>query len=99
MSRTALRATEPPVQWVPGVLFPEVKRDQGVTLTAHPHLGPRSRMSRSYTSSPLVAYVVVAGQLYFKTDKHLVEICGLVIIPKSFLSTACKWNMFRRQKH
>jgi hypothetical protein len=23
-----------------------------VTLTTHPHLGPRSRMSRSYASSP-----------------------------------------------
>jgi hypothetical protein len=29
-----------------------VKRGRGVTLTTHPHLVPRSRMSRSYTSSP-----------------------------------------------
>jgi hypothetical protein len=28
------------------------KRGRGVTLTTHPHLGPRSRMSTSYTSSP-----------------------------------------------
>jgi hypothetical protein len=28
------------------------KRGRGVTLTTHPHLVPRSRMSRSYTSSP-----------------------------------------------
>jgi hypothetical protein len=33
--------------------FPRAKRSQGVTLTTHPHLVPRSRMSRSYTSSPL----------------------------------------------
>jgi hypothetical protein len=32
--------------------FPELKRGQGVKLTAHPHLVPRSRMSRSYTSCP-----------------------------------------------
>jgi hypothetical protein len=32
--------------------FPGVKRGRGVTLTTHPHLVPRSRMSRSYTSSP-----------------------------------------------
>jgi hypothetical protein len=32
--------------------FPGSKRGQGVTLITHPHLVPRSRMSRSYTSSP-----------------------------------------------
>jgi hypothetical protein len=32
--------------------FPRAKCDQGVTLTTHPHLVPRSRMSRSYTPLP-----------------------------------------------
>jgi hypothetical protein len=32
--------------------LPRVKRGLGVTLTTHPHLVPRSRMIRSYTSSP-----------------------------------------------
>jgi hypothetical protein len=32
--------------------FPGAKRGLGVTLTTPPHLMPRSRMSRSYTSSP-----------------------------------------------
>jgi hypothetical protein len=27
-----------PIQWVPGVLSPGVKRGRGVTLTTHPHL-------------------------------------------------------------
>jgi hypothetical protein len=35
--------------------FPGAKRGRGVTLTTHPHVVPRSRMSRSYTSSPLSA--------------------------------------------
>jgi hypothetical protein len=52
VSRPALGPTQPPVQWVPGVLSPGVKPGRGVTLTTHPHLVPRSRMSRSYTSSP-----------------------------------------------
>jgi hypothetical protein len=52
VSRPALGPTQPPVQWVPGVLSPGVKRGRGVTLTTHPHLVRRSRMSRSYTSSP-----------------------------------------------
>jgi hypothetical protein len=32
--------------------FPGLKPGRGVTLTTHSHLVPRSRMSRSYTSSP-----------------------------------------------
>jgi hypothetical protein len=37
VSRPALGPTQPPVQWVPGVLSPGVKRGQGVTLTTHTH--------------------------------------------------------------
>jgi hypothetical protein len=44
--------TQPPIQWVPEVLSPGLKRGRGVTLTTHPHLVPRLCMSRSYTSSP-----------------------------------------------
>jgi hypothetical protein len=35
-----------------GVLSPRVKSGRGVTLITHPHLVPRSSMSRSYTTSP-----------------------------------------------
>jgi hypothetical protein len=35
-----------------GVLTPGVKGGQAVTLTIHPHLVSKSRMSRSSTSSP-----------------------------------------------
>jgi hypothetical protein len=52
VSRPALGPTQPPVQWVPGVLSAGVKRGRGVTLTTHPHLVPRSWMSRRYASSP-----------------------------------------------
>jgi hypothetical protein len=33
-----LGPTQPPIQWVPGVLSPGEKRGRGVTLTTHPHL-------------------------------------------------------------
>jgi hypothetical protein len=36
MSRPTLGPTQPPVQWVPGVLSPGVKRSRCVTLTTHP---------------------------------------------------------------
>jgi hypothetical protein len=52
VSRPSLGPTQPPVQWVPGAFSPGVKRSRGVTLTTHPHLVPRSKMSRSYSSSP-----------------------------------------------
>jgi hypothetical protein len=37
-----LGPTQPPVQWIPGVLSPGVKRGRDVMLTTHPHLVPRS---------------------------------------------------------
>jgi hypothetical protein len=43
--------------------FPGVKRGLGVTLTTHPHLVPRSRMIRSYTSSPPWCCMACTGQL------------------------------------
>jgi hypothetical protein len=38
VSRPALGPTQPPVQLVPRVLSPELKRGRGVSLTTHPHL-------------------------------------------------------------
>jgi hypothetical protein len=58
VSRPALGPTQPPVQWVPGVLSPGLKRGRGVTLTTNLHLVLRSRMSRSYTSSPSKTFMV-----------------------------------------
>jgi hypothetical protein len=37
-SRPALGPTQPPIQWVPGVLSPGVKLGQSVMLTTHSHL-------------------------------------------------------------
>jgi hypothetical protein len=38
--------------WLGRALPPGTKRSRGVTLTTHPHLMSRSRMSSSYTFSP-----------------------------------------------
>jgi hypothetical protein len=64
VSRPSLRPTPPPVQWVPGVLSQRIKRSRGVTLTIHPHLVPRSRMSRSYTPSPPSAFMACSGTTF-----------------------------------
>jgi hypothetical protein len=61
VSRPALRPTQPPVQWVAGVLYRGLKRGRGVTLITHPLLVPRSRMSRSYISSPPSAFAACSG--------------------------------------
>jgi len=41
--------------------FPGVKRVRDVTLTTHHHLVPRSRISRSYTSSSPSAFTACSG--------------------------------------
>ena len=41
--RSALRPTQPPVQWVPGLSW-GVKCGQGMTLTPHPLLVMRSKI-------------------------------------------------------
>jgi hypothetical protein len=60
----ARRPTQPPVQWVPWVLSPGVKRGRGVTLTTHRHLVLGSRMSRSYTSFPPCTFMACSGTLF-----------------------------------
>jgi hypothetical protein len=60
VSKPALRPTKPPVQWYRRS-FPLGKARPGIMLTTHPHLVPKSRMSRSYTSSSPSATVACSG--------------------------------------
>jgi hypothetical protein len=64
-SRQALRLTQPPIQWVPGVLSGGVKRGRGVTLTTHPHLVAEVKYEMElYLLCPHAPPWRVAGQLY-----------------------------------
>jgi hypothetical protein len=66
VSRPALGPTQPPV------LSPGVKRGRGVTLTTHPHVVPRTRMSMRYIFSFPWRLHSVAGRLYFIVAPHTV---------------------------
>jgi hypothetical protein len=59
-SRPALGPSQPPVQWIPGVLSPGVKRP-GRDADHSPHLVPRLSRNRSYTSSPPCASMACSG--------------------------------------
>jgi hypothetical protein len=58
MSRLVLGPTQPPIQWVPGVLSPGVKR-QDVKMTTHLQLVPRKRMVELYFHSPIRLHGIV----------------------------------------
>jgi hypothetical protein len=58
-SRPALGPTQPPIQWVPGVLSPGVKHGRGVTLTTHPHIVPR--LKGAVPPLPPCAFVACSG--------------------------------------
>jgi hypothetical protein len=64
VSTPAVRPTKPPIQCVPGVLSPEVKRGRGVTLTTHPIYCRGQEWVWSIFPLPLVVCMAVAGQLY-----------------------------------
>jgi hypothetical protein len=77
VSRPALGSTQPPVQWVPGVLSPGLKRGRGVTLTTHTHLVPRSRMSMSYTPLTPSASVACSGTALAFITLYAKDVSGL----------------------
>jgi hypothetical protein len=62
-----------------GSLFPEIKRGQGVTLTPHPNLVPRSRM-RSYTPLPLSYFMAYSGTALLVTFTSILFIIMMMII-------------------
>jgi hypothetical protein len=56
---------------VPAVVSLGLKRGRGVTLTTHVHLVPRSKISRSYTSSPPCAIMTCSVTAFF--SKQLMD--------------------------
>jgi hypothetical protein len=58
-SRSALRPTQPYIQWVLEANSPGVKWDKGLKLTTHLHVMPRSRMVKLYLHSPICLHGIV----------------------------------------
>jgi hypothetical protein len=72
-----------------GVLSAGVKRGRGLLLTAHPHLVPRSWMSRSYTSSPPCASIGVLWDCFTYINK----VCG----PQTIIRRTTGWRPLKRR--
>jgi hypothetical protein len=81
--QTGSGATHPPVQWVQGVLSPEVK----LTLTTHPHLVPRSCMSRSYAFSPPSDSIGVWWDCFAFIPSGLLHMVLYIVNPTTFPQT------------
>jgi hypothetical protein len=61
--------------------FPGVKRGWGVTLTAHSHLVPRSRMSMNYTSSPPKRHMACSGTaLLFVMNRSIMNMDDVSVV-------------------
>jgi hypothetical protein len=88
VSRPAPSPTQPPVQWVPGVLSSGQSAVGALTLTTHPHLVPRSRMSRSYTSSPPCATMACSGTALFLCIGHRIDSVRYFCPPVSCMELA-----------
>jgi hypothetical protein len=71
-----------------GVLSPRPKRGRGVMLTTHPHLVPRSRMSRSYISSPPSSFVACSGSALasLNVKSRCVCVCFCPLNPECHLN-------------
>jgi hypothetical protein len=91
LSRPTVGHTQPHVRWVPGILSPWIKRGRGVTLTTHPHLVPRSRMCRSYISSPPSASMACSGTALPLSVKILID----YINQPYFLDLPQYWQIFQ----
>jgi hypothetical protein len=95
VSGPALKPTQPPVQWVPMVRSPGLKRGRGVTQTTHLHLVPMLRISRSYTCCPPSAFVACSGTtLALKVNTCLyiyiyMYVCVCVCVCVDYLELAC----------
>jgi hypothetical protein len=68
-----------------GVLSPRLMRGQGLKLTAHPYFVPRSRGSRSYTSSPPSAFMACS-----ETALGLIFYYSSITKPSGWLTPWCR---------
>jgi hypothetical protein len=84
MFRLDLGPTQPPVQWVPRVLSPGVKRGRSVTLTTHPNL-----VSRSWMSSVSMACSETALLLPHPHSCFIIIDFDIILLP---ISRSQKWR-------
>jgi hypothetical protein len=89
VSRSALEPTQTPVQLVPWFLSSGLKRGRSVTLTTDAHLVLRSRMSRSYTSSPPKSHKACSGIVLALAVSAFYGNAFRIIFIKLFICSLC----------
>jgi hypothetical protein len=80
VSRWATGPTQPPVQWVPRFLSPELNCGRGVTLTTHPHLVSRPALR---PTEPPVQWVPRFLSPGLNRDRGMTLTTHLHLVPRS----------------
>jgi hypothetical protein len=75
-----------------GCSLPGVKRGLGVTLTTHPHLVPRSRMSRSHTFPPWCLHGGSGTAFTFIDNRYIFLSLGLTTYEECLCIDTCLYN-------
>jgi hypothetical protein len=80
VSRPTLGPTQPPVQWVQGVLSSGLRRGRGVTLTTHPHVVPSVSMACSGAAFLIHVGIRLLGFPFYCHSNSIARVYVLIYV-------------------